>query len=156
MRRKRAEVHVISPDRQYNNSFISKFINVIMLDGKKSIAERIIYYALETGASEVNVDVPTFFNAVIEASSPKKKCIPRRFGGSTYQVPTEIPVEKRANVAIHMIVKIARQVAKGRPMNIVLKELLVQAYNKTGPIMAAINDLSSKVEANQAFAHFIR
>ncbi len=128
-----------------------------MLEGKKSIAEKIVYYAIEHAAQEALQDSKVFFENIINSIMPTSQCKSRRFGGATYLVPVSIPESKRAGAVLRIIVKEARKIAaKGQPMNTVLKNLLSQTHKKEGAVISALDKLAAEVEANQAFAHFMR
>lgn len=156
MRRRCSEKRHINPDRKFNNVLFSKFINKVMLNGKKSIAERICYESVENGAKKQNVEPLAFFEKVIENVAPKKKVVLRRFGGNTYSVPKEIKVEERPLRAITIIVKTFRDLAfsQGKPCTVVLTELLNQSYENLGAAVSAKEKLHKTADLNQAFAHF--
>ena len=156
MRRRCAEKRRIEPDRKYNSVIISKFINKIMLDGKKSIAESICYTALEAASEKSGLEVLPFFDKVLENASPKRKIIFRRFGGSTYSIPKELKNEEKPMKAICLIVENLRQIAfqQGKKANIVLEDLLTQSFNNLGPVISAKDKIHKTAEANAAFAHF--
>lgn len=156
MRRRHSEKRNIAPDRKYNSFLVSKFINKIMLNGKKSIAERIFYNAVEKASKKQALEVLPFFDKVIENTGPKRKVVLRRFGGSTYSVPKEVKDNERPIKAISIIVKAVRDLAfsQGKKAEIVLEEVLLQSFENTGPAVNAKEKLHKLAEDNAAFSHF--
>lgn len=156
MRRRIAEKRKMTPDRKYSSLLISKLINKIMLEGKKSLAENICYTALEEGAKKNSTEVLPFFERIIENTGPKRKIMLRRFGGTTYSVPKEVKNEERPLKAITLIVQTFRDLAfsQGKKSSVALEEILTQSFNNTGPAVAAREKLHKTAEANAAFAHF--
>lgn len=156
MRRRTAEKRQITPDRKYGSILISKMINKIMLDGKKSIAENILYTAMENGAKKENVTPIDFFNKVLENVGPKKKISLRRFGGNTYSVPREVKSEERPLRAIFILVQTMRDISftQGKKAASVLEDILIQSYQNNGAAVSAKEKIHKTAEANAAFAHF--
>ncbi|AFG35494.1 30S ribosomal protein S7 [Fervidobacterium pennivorans subsp. shakshaketiis] len=153
MRRRRAEVRVVPPDPVYGEVLVTKMINKVMWDGKKSIAQKIVYGAIEileqkTGKSGIEV-----FKQAVENVKPVVEVRPRRVGGATYQVPVEVQEPRRTALAIRWIVEAARS-KKGKPMKEKLAEELLNAYNNTGAAIKKRDDVHKMAEANRAFAHF--
>ena len=156
MRRRCAEKRKITTDRKHNSVLLAKFINKIMLNGKKSIAENICYTALENGAKKSSVEVLPFFEKILDNAGPKRKVFLRRFGGTTYSVPKEVKAEEKPLKAITLLVQSFRELAfsQGKKSAEALEEVLVQSFNNTGPAVNAKEKLHKTAEANAAFAHF--
>ena len=142
------------PDPKFNSKVISKFINMIMLQGKKSIAQRIVYSALDIVKQKTNeVDVLKVFNKALDNTRPHLEVKSRRIGGATYQVPTEVNKLRGTSLSLRWIRDIA-QARKGRPMEQKLAEELIAAYKGEGSVIKKRDDLHKMAEANRAFAHF--
>lgn len=156
MRRNRAIKRVIPNDRKYNNVLISKMINKIMLNGEKSIAEKIFYAALEDGAKQSSQEPVVFFEKILENVGPKKIIVLRRFGGSTYSVPKELKAELRPIKAINLIIESFRKLAfsQGKKSSQALLEIFTQSFNNSGAAVSAKDQIHKNAEANAAFAHF--
>jgi small subunit ribosomal protein S7 len=154
MRRRRAEKREILPDPKYNSLLLSKFINMIMMRGKKSTAEAIAYGALDVlkektgGKSGLEV-----FEKAMENVRPLLEVRPRRIGGATYQVPMEVP-RARGNFMAMMWVRDFAQSKKGKPMKEKLANELMDAYNRTGGAVKKREDTHRMAEANKAFSHY--
>ena len=154
MRRRRAEKRKILPDPKYNSKLVTKFINIIMLKGKRSIAEKIVYGSFDilkkkTGES----DVIKAFQRAIDNARPRLEVKPRRIGGATYQVPIEVRAERGVSIALRWIKDFARS-KKGRTMTDKLAEELISAYKGEGSAIKKRDDTHKMAEANKAFAHF--
>lgn len=153
MRRRRAEKRKILPDPKYSNKLVTKFINIIMSEGKRSIAEKIVYGAFDILKEKTNeTDVMKAFQKVIDNVRPRLEVKPRRIGGATYQVPVEVRPERGNSIALRWIKDFARA-KKGKPMMEKLAEELVLAYNNEGSAIKKRNDTHKMAEANKAFAH---
>ncbi len=153
MRRRRAEPRVVSPDPVYGEVLVTRMINKIMWDGKKSIAQKIVYGAIEILSQKTGKDGIEVFKQAIENVKPIVEVRPRRIGGATYQVPVEVQEPRKTTLAIRWIVDIARS-KKGKPMQEKLAEELLNAYNNTGAAIKKREDVHKMAEANRAFAHF--
>ncbi len=153
-RRHRAEKRKISPDPKYNSLLIEKFINKVMLDGKKSIARKIVYSALEKFAKKANKEDPLdAFEEALENAKPALEVKSRRIGGATYQVPIEIAPERRTALAYRWIIANARAKA-GRSMAEGLMIELSDCLNHQGATIKKKDDMHRMAEANKAFAHY--
>lgn len=153
MRRRRAEPRIVPPDPVYGEVLVTKMVNKIMWDGKKSIAQKIVYGSislLEHKTGKPGIEV---FKQAIENVKPVVEVRPRRIGGATYQVPVEVQEPRKTTLAIRWIVDIARA-KKGKPMQEKLAEELLNAYNNTGAAIKKRDDVHKMAEANRAFAHF--
>lgn len=153
-RRRRAEKREIVPDPLYGSTTLAKFINKLMLEGKKSIARELVYKALEDFAKKVNVDNPLeAFEQALENAKPSLEVKSRRIGGATYQVPVEIPAERRTSLAMRWVIMNARQKA-GRSMEEGLKLELIDCFNNQGATIKKKDDTHRMAESNKAFAHY--
>ena len=140
-------------DKLYQNELIAKFINKVMRDGKKTIAENIVYTSLSNLAEESKKPVLEAFAQVIENVQPKMEVKSRRVGGSTYQVPVEVANKRAQSLAIRWIVGFARDKSGTSFIDRLTKELL-DSYNSTGSAIKKKDDTHKMAEANKAFAHF--
>lgn len=153
-RRRRAEKREIAPDPVHNNTTIAKFINVIMFDGKKSLARKIVYNAIEKLAAKVGNNNPAeAFEQALENAKPSLEVKSRRIGGATYQVPIEISPHRRTSLAMRWIIKHSRA-KSGRAMEDALSMELVDCYNNQGTTIKKKEDTHRMAEANKAFAHY--
>jgi len=143
----------IFPDPIYQSKKISKFINYLMKHGKKQIAEKIVYEALEGLSKEVGMPPLDAFDKVLKNVQPTMEVRSRRVGGSTYQVPTEVKSHRSMALAMKWLIlySISR---KGRAMGEKLKLELVDAFNKVGSSVKKRDDVHKMADANKAFAHF--
>jgi len=154
MRRRRAERREPRPDPKYNSRILGKFINMVMERGKKSIAEHIVYSALEELKQKVpDKDSLQVFEEVIENVRPLVEVKSRRIGGATYQVPVEVKPERGRFMAMRWIRDFAKA-QKGKPMKDRLAAEMLNAYKKEGPSMKKREDTHRMAEANKAFAHY--
>ena len=143
----------ITPDRLYKNKLVSKFINHVMLDGKKTIAERMVYDSFEILSKKVaNAPLESFVQS-IEKITPKMEVKSRRVGGSTYQVPVEVAKKRGYTLAMKWIIDNARK-KTGVSFSERLSSELIDAYNNTGAIAKKRDDTHKMAEANKAFSHF--
>ena len=152
-RRREVAKRVILPDPKYNDRLVAKFMNAIMLDGKKSVAEQIVYGAFDIIASrtsEIPVDV---FKKAMDNVRPMLEVKSRRVGGSTYQVPVEVRADRRSALAIRWIMTYAR--ARGeKTMQERLAGEFLDAANNRGASVKKKEDTHRMAEANKAFAHY--
>ncbi|MCM8797089.1 MAG: 30S ribosomal protein S7 [Candidatus Omnitrophica bacterium] len=154
MRRRRAQEKKILPDPKYNNKLVAKFINMVMLKGKKSLAEKIVYGAFEKIKQQLNEqDVIKIFNKALDNARPRLEVKPRRVGGATYQVPVEVRPERGTSIALRWIRDYARQ-KKGKSMTDKLAEEIIAAYKGEGSAIKKRDDTHKMAESNKAFAHF--
>ncbi|AEN73947.1 ribosomal protein S7 [Rhodothermus marinus SG0.5JP17-172] len=153
MRRKRAERRPVAPDPVYNDELVARFINYVMRDGKKSIAQKIVYEAfkvIEERTGEPGIDV---FKRAVNNAAPLLEVRSRRVGGATYQVPMEVRPERRMSLAFRWIIQSARA-RKDKSMAIRLANELMAAANGEGGAIKKKDDMHRMAEANRAFAHF--
>lgn len=152
-RRNAAAIRDVLPDPKYNSKVVTKLINQVMIDGKKSIAQTIVYDAFEIMAEKLGADAMTIFNQSMENVKPVVEVKARRVGGSTYQVPMEIRAARRQTLAIRWIVD-AAQKRSDRTMAAKLAGELMDAYNSTGNAFKKKEDVHRMAEANKAFASY--
>lgn len=153
MRRRRPERRVILPDPVYNDKSIAKFVNYIMVGGKKGVAEKIFYGAMDMVKSKTRSDGLKIFEKAIENTSPSVEVKSRRVGGATYQVPIEVPKSRRFYLASHWIINAAAS-RSGKPMSEKLANELISAANGDGGAIKKKDDTHRMADANKAFAHF--
>jgi len=154
MRRRRAEKRQILPDPKYKNTLVAKFINMVMVKGKRSKSEAIVYGALDILTKKTgNNNSMEVFQKAIDHARPLLEVRPRRIGGATYQVPMEIPPSRSYFMAMMWLRDFART-KKGKPMKEKLADELLDAYNKTGSAIKKRDDTHRMAEANKAFAHY--
>ncbi len=141
------------PDPKYKDQTVAKFINVIMLDGKKSIAERIMYGALDIIKERGKEDVVGVFNTALENVSPGVEVKSRRVGGATYQVPVEVRPNRQMALAMRWLVAAARKRSE-KSMTARLAGELLDASNERGSAFKRREDTHKMAEANKAFSHY--
>ena len=153
MRRRRAEKRQVIPDPKYKSVMISRFMNVVMLAGKKSTAERIVYRSLEILAEKSGKPALEAFQKALDNARPQLEIKPRRIGGATYQVPIDVKPERGISIAMRWIRNFARA-KKGRPMEMKLADELFDAFKGEGSAIKKRDDTHKMAEANKAFAHY--
>ncbi|MCL2371138.1 30S ribosomal protein S7 [Candidatus Saccharibacteria bacterium] len=146
----------VSPDRKYQHILIQRLINKSILDGKKLVAERAVYYAIEAAAKKLKHDKPVeMFEQVIANVSPNFEVKSRRVGGANFQIPFPISGHRQLHFAMSWLVQSARA-RSGMPYRERLALEMVDAYNQTGNAFKKKEDTHRMAEANRAFAHFAR
>lgn len=154
MRRRRAPRKRISADPKFNSEIVEKFINTLMLKGKKPVAQKIVYDAFEIIKQRLNEsDVLKVFHKALDNARPRLEVKPRRIGGATYQVPIEVRQDRGVAISLRWIRDFARQ-KKGRTMHEKLAEEIIAAYKGEGSSVKKRDDTHKMAEANKAFAHF--
>ena len=153
MRKRRAVKRDVLPDPIYNSKVITKLINSIMLDGKKGIAQTILYEAFDLVKERTGSDAMEIFNKAMENITPQVEVKSRRVGGSNYQVPVEVTAARGQALAIRWLVKFSRA-RGGRGMAENLASELIDASNGTGASVKKREDTHRMAEANKAFAHY--
>ena len=152
-RRRRATKRTPGPDPRYNSPLIGGLINIVMRNGKKSIAQKIIYAALERLSEKLGKGNPhELVMAALDNARPKIEVKSRRVGGATYQVPIEVPYERQQGLAFRWLAR-AASARKGVPMSEALANELIDAYNNTGNVVKKREDTHRMAQANRAFAH---
>ena len=152
-RKRKAPIRKVYPDPKFHSEVVSKFINSIMYDGKRSTAEKILYDALEKIKSKNNEDPLKIFNTAISNVKPNLECRSRRVGGATYQVPVEVKSKRAQALAIRWLVDSARK-RKDKHMSDKIFNELYDAYEKKGAAVKKREDVHKMAESNKAFAHF--
>ena len=152
-RRNAAVARDVLPDPVYGSKVVTKLINQVMVDGKRSIAQNIVYDAFNEASSKLGVEPMVMFNQVMENIKPVLEVKARRVGGSTYQVPCEIRAERRQTLAIRWIVMFSRKRSE-RTMAQKLANELMDAYNNAGGAFKKKEEVHRMAEANKAFASY--
>ena len=153
-RRREIPKRLILPDPVYNSATLAKFINAVMVDGKKSIAEGIVYGAMDIIKQRTNDEDPLgIFNKAMENAKPVLQVKSRRVGGATYQVPIEVAPNTRRALAFRWVIEFARNRGE-KTMKERLAGELIDCYNKQGSTIKRREDTHRMAEANKAFAHF--
>ncbi len=152
-RRSSAEKRIPVPDPKYGDVLVARLVNVIMRDGKKSVAERIVYEAFDRAAEKTGRDGLEVFEEALENIRPAVEVQSRRVGGASYQVPIEVRADRRTALALRWLVRFSQSRA-GRTMEEKLAYELVDAVNRAGGAYKKREDTHRMAEANRAFAHF--
>jgi small subunit ribosomal protein S7 len=153
MRKKRAEKKYLKPDPKFNDVLVSKFINCIMYDGKKSKARHVVYEAFDLIENRTQKPGLEIFKKAMSNVQPLIEVRSRRVGGATYQVPTEVRPERRTALAMRWIKRYARE-RNDKSMSLKLASELISASNGEGSAVKKKEDTHKMAEANKAFAHF--
>jgi len=153
MRGKQAIKRKIKPDPKFDSVQIAKFTNLIMVQGKKTIAQQTVYKAFEIIQEKTKKDPKTIFDQAIKNVSPILEVKSRRIGGANYQIPIEVKGERKFALAVRWIINAARS-RKGKPIREKLASELIDAANKQGEAIKKKEDVHRMAEANRAFAHF--
>jgi small subunit ribosomal protein S7 len=152
-RRREVPVRQVLPDPKYKNTTISKFMNMIMLDGKKSVAESIMYGAIDTITAKGKGDAVELLERALDNVAPSVEVKSRRVGGATYQVPVEVRPSRRTSLAMRWIIEAARKRGEKDMKNRLAGEIMDAAENR-GSAVKKREDTHRMAEANKAFAHF--
>lgn len=149
-------VREVEPDRLYNSMQVAKLINRVMLGGKKQLAERTVYNAMQKAADKLKVQNPLeVFEQAFKNIQPHLETRSRRVGGANYQIPFEVKGQRQQHLTTMWLVEAARE-RKGMPMEDRLAAELIDAYNNGGAAVKKKEDTHRMAEANRAFAHFAR
>lgn len=149
-------VRTINPDRVYNSVMVQRLINRVMLNGKKQLAERLVYNGMQKAADKLKVQNPLeVFDQAMKNVQPHMETRSRRVGGANYQIPFEVKGQRQNHLTMMWFVAAARS-RKGMSMEDRLALELVDAYNNTGTAVKKKEDTHKMAEANRAFAHFAR
>jgi small subunit ribosomal protein S7 len=149
-------VRPVAPDRIYNSTAVTKLINRVMLDGKKQLAERLVYNGMQKAADKVKVQNPLeVFEQAMKNVQPHMETRSRRVGGANYQIPFEVRGQRQQHLTTMWFVAAARD-HKGMSMEDRIAQELVDAYNNTGTAVKKKEDTHRMADANRAFAHFAR
>jgi small subunit ribosomal protein S7 len=152
-RRTKALKRTITPDAKYHSAELARFIHKVMLNGKKSTAERIVYGALDIIEKELKKNPRDVFEQALKNATPVVEVKPRRVGGATYQVPIDIRSDRRLTLAMRWLLASARA-RKGKPMSERLAAELMDAFRGQGPTIKKREDTHRMAEANKAFVHY--
>ncbi len=153
MRRKLKQKNIVTADRKYDSVRVSKLINYIMLDGKKEVANKVVYGAFDVIKEKTGNDPLEVFETALKNTGPHTEVRSRRVGGANYQVPREVKPERRLQLALRWLTAAARS-KKGTDMSTRLANELMQAAEGEGPVVKKKDDTHRMAEANKAFAHF--
>ena len=143
----------VTPDAVYNNRLVTQLINKVLLDGKKSVAERIVYGAFDLVKEKTESDPLTVFKKAMDNVRPTLECKPKRVGGATYQVPMEVNSRRATTLAIRWIVTFSRS-RKEKTMAERLANEIIDASNGIGASVKKREDMYKMAEANRAFSHY--
>jgi small subunit ribosomal protein S7 len=152
-RRRAAEKREVLPDAKYGDPVLTKFMNAVMNDGKKSVAERIVYGALDKMQARASRDPLEMFHAALDNVKPTLEVRSRRVGGATYQVPVEVRPSRRMTLAIRWIIDVARKRSEKSMVDRLAAELM-DAANGRGAAFKKREDTLRMAEANRAFSHY--
>jgi small subunit ribosomal protein S7 len=155
MRGKAVKKRMISPDPKYGNVFLAKFINHLMKGGKKSVAQGVVYRALDVVAEMTKKDPLKVFEEAMKNVQPQVEVRSRRVGGANYQVPMPVRGERQVALSYRWVIEAARS-KKGQPMHQKLATILIDAQQGLGDAIRKRDDMHRMAEANKAFAHFAR
>ena len=145
----------VDPDIKYSNVLVTKLINKVMRDGKKRLAEQLVYDAFEAMETKAKQPALEVFETAIKNVSPQVQVKARRIGGATYQVPMEVRGDRKIHLAMTWILTAARS-KSGKSFDQLLADELLNAFNNTGDAIKKKEDTHRMAEANKAFAHFAR
>lgn len=151
----KAKKQPLMPDNKYGSILITKFINYIMQNGKKTVAEKIVYGALEIAANELKIEPVEVFSTMIKNVGPQVEVKGKRVAGANYQVPVEVNKDRKVVLALRWVINAAKS-GKGAAMDKKLASELVQACRGEGAAIKKRDDVHRMAEANKAFAHFAR
>jgi small subunit ribosomal protein S7 len=152
-RRREVPKRQILPDPKFGSEILAKFMNVVMLDGKKAVAEKIVYGALDIVAERSKLDPVEVFSQALENIRPMVEVKSRRVGGATYQVPVEVRPNRQNALAMRWMVEAARK-RGGKSMGVRLADEVLDAVEKRGAAFKKREDVHRMAEANKAFSHF--
>lgn len=151
--KKRIPKREIKPDPKYQSKTVAKLINIVMKNGKKIKAQKIVYNAFKLIKEDTKKDPLGIFNQAIKNIGPQVEIRPRRIGGVTYQIPVQVKGERKLSLALRWLVEAARS-KKGKPMMLKLKEEIISAAKGEGTAVKKRENIEKIAEANKAFAHF--
>ena len=153
-RRNAAVKREVLPDPIYNSTVVTKIVNQVMLDGKRGLAQKIVYGAMQKAGEKLNLEPMTALTNALENIKPVLETKARRVGGANFQVPMEIRAERRQTLGIRWLVNYARTRTGERGMEAKLAAEIVDANNSTGGAVKKKDDMHRQAEANKAFAHY--
>jgi len=153
-RRREVPKREVIPDPKYGDRMVTRFMNIVMLDGKKSTAEHILYGAFDEIESKTRNDPLAMFRRALDHVRPRIEVKSRRVGGATYQVPIEVRPERATSLAMRWLVSSARSRSDGKTMRDKLANELIDAANERGEAVKKREDTHRMAEANKAFSHY--
>lgn len=153
MRRRRAERREVLADTRFNNFLLGRIIGMVISRGKRAVAERIIYGALEDIRQQTGEEPLKIFETAVENVKPRLEVKSRRVGGATYQVPLEVSSDRQVSLALRWIIFYSRT-RRGMPMRRALANELLEAYKGQGAAVKKRDDTHKMAQANRAFAHY--
>ena len=153
-RRRQADKRPVVEDGKFHSPLVTRLVNTVMISGKKSTAQKIVYGAFDRIAEKNPASSPLeVLQRAVDNAKPRLEVKPRRVGGATYQVPVEVPSDRQASLAIRWIVDFA-DARKGQPMNEALATEIMEAYQGQGNAIRKRDEVHKMAQANKAFAHF--
>ncbi len=153
-RRRQATKRPVANDGKYNNALVARLVNTVMVSGKKSTAQRIVYGAFDSISEKNPASSPIeILQRAVDNAKPRIETKARRVGGATYQVPLEIPADRQNALALRWIVEFA-DAKKGQPMKTALAAEIMEAYQGQGNAIRKRDEVHKMAQANKAFAHF--
>ncbi len=153
-RRRQANKRSIVPDPKFHSTLVSRLVSTVMVSGKKSTAERIVYQAFDTLSEKNPTSSPLeVLQKAVDNAKPRLEVKPRRVGGATYQVPLEVPNDRQLSLALRWLVDFA-DARKGTPMKEALAAEIMEAYQGQGNAIRKRDEVHKMAQANKAFAHF--
>ncbi|MBA4146934.1 MAG: 30S ribosomal protein S7 [Verrucomicrobia bacterium] len=153
-RRRQAEKRIMVEDGKYHSALVTRLVNTVMISGKKSVAQRIVYGAFDQIVEKNPQSNPLeILQRAVDNAKPRLEVKPRRVGGATYQVPVEVPSDRQAALALRWIVDFA-DARKGQPMRESLAAEILEAYQAQGNAIRKRDEVHKMAQANKAFAHF--
>jgi small subunit ribosomal protein S7 len=153
-RRRQASKRPLTQDGKYKSALVSRLVNTVMISGKKSTAQRIVYGAFDQLSEKNPASNPVeILQRAVDNAKPRIETKARRVGGATYQVPLEVPADRQAALALRWIVDFA-DARKGTPMSNALAAEIMEAYQGQGGAIRKRDDVHKMAQANKAFAHF--
>ena len=153
MRRNKPEKRVESPDVKFHSQLVTRMINRIMKNGKRSVATRMVYEAMDTLSQKTGKDGLEVLETALRNVGPVMEVRPRRIGGATYQVPMEVTADRRQTLAMRWIIDASRG-RVGKPFSECLSTELLDAFNNTGTAIRKRDETHKMAEANRAFSHY--
>ncbi len=153
MRKRKPKVRIINPDPRYGDTVVTQFVNMMMMDGKKSVAFAIFYDAMDKIKEKTKADEHAIFKKALNNAMPAVEVRSRRIGGATFQIPTEIRAKRRISIGMKWLIKFARQ-RSGKGMAEKMSAELLAASKGEGGAVKRKEDTHRMAESNRAFAHF--
>ncbi len=153
-RRRQADKRKVSPDGRYDSTLVSRLVNVVMVQGKKTAAEKVVYGAFDALAKKHPDNSPLdMLQRAVDNTKPRLEVKPRRVGGATYQVPLEVSPDRQNALALRWLVKFANG-RRGIPMRVALANEIMDAYRGQGAAIRRRDEVHKMAQSNKAFAHF--